>query len=137
MANIETSIYTYLLTQTAITAYVGTDIFPIDADTPPETDYIRFNVVVPRNDSVEFGDKTSAQPMIQFDVFSKRADNALAISNLLVTAFHGFSGSLGSGLNTVTTSSARGPMVIRDTSTAEWNGWYHGIVEWEVEYTRI
>ena len=131
MATLEGSLYTYLTTNSGIAAFVGTDIYPFAAPDLIETDYIRYQIIAPSNIPQEFGDVTTAQPTVQIDIFSKDASNALDIGNLIVTALHGFDGSL-SGVN-VTTSIARGPMVIRDSSDEQW---YHGIVEWTVEYTR-
>lgn len=133
MATLEDSIYTYLLSQSSITAYVGDRIYFVDSEQDETQDYIRYGVVVPSNSPVSFSDTTTAQPLVQFDVFSQSKANALTIANLLVTALHGFSGTLGVGGNTVTTSTADGPVVIADESAP---GWYHGIVDWRVEYTR-
>jgi len=131
---LEDALTTYLLTQTSITAYTS-DIFFIDSMQDLQTDYIRFYVTGPRNDMMGFGDRTRAQPVVQLDVFSTSEVNALAICNAIFVALHGYQGTLATGL-TVVTSSASGPMVIRDTSAQEWNGWYHGIVNWNVEYIR-
>lgn len=133
MATLEDSIYAYLLSQSAITAYVADRIYFAETAAAETQDYIRYAVVIPSNRPVSFSDTTTAQPVVQFDVFSQSKGNALAIANLLVTALHGFSGTLGTGGNTVTTSTADGPVVIADESAP---GWYHGIVDWRVEYTR-
>lgn len=135
MATIEDSINTYLLTQSSITAYVGSRIYCIDADQDETQDYIRYQMVIPSNEPYSFGDTNTAQPRFQFDVFSKSKANCLAIGNLLVTALNRFIGTLAVG-TIVIFSTANGPMVTRDTSSEEWNGWYHGVVEWKPEYER-
>ena len=132
MATIEDAINTYLLTQSTITAYVGNDIYHCAIQENLETDYIRYQMIIASNDPVEFADKTTAQPTFQFDIFSKNDSSALAIGNALVTALHGFSGSLATGINVVT-SMARGPLIMRDGTDEQW---YHGIVEWNPEYAR-
>lgn len=132
MATLEGALYTYLAADSGIAAYVGTDIYAFAAPDMIETDFIRYQIVVPSNTPQAFGDVTTAQPTLQIDIFSKDSSRALAIGNLVVTALHGFDGTLATGI-TVTTSTARGPMVMRDTSDEQW---YHGIVEWDVEYTR-
>jgi hypothetical protein len=131
MATIENALYNFITSQNSIAAYVGTDVYPFAAPDLLETDFIRYQIITPSNDPVEFSDKVTAQPTIQIDVFSKSAANCLAIGNLLVTALHGFKGTLDTGL-VVTTSFADGPMVMRDADEQ----WYHGIIYWEVEYTR-
>lgn len=131
MPTIEDAINTYLLTQTAITAYVGANIFHCSAPNNLEEDFIRYQTIDAENIPIEFGDKKTAQPLIQFDVFSKNDSNALAISYALVDALHGFSGSLATGLSVII-STVTGPRVIRDQNEE----WFHGIIEWKVEYTR-
>jgi hypothetical protein len=135
MATIEDAISTFVLTQTAITAYIGNDVYFGALPSGYEeltTDYIVYFMVSPDNTPASFGDTTTARPRFQFGIFSKNATSAIAIGNLLVTALHGFRGTLASGI-VVLTSFASGPEVNRDTSDEQW---YHGIVEWEVEYTR-
>jgi hypothetical protein len=132
MATIEGALYTFLTTNSGIAAFVGTDIYPFSAPDLIDTDFIRYQVVSPSNIPQAFGDVTTAQPTIQIDIFSKDSSHALDIGNLVVTALHGFDGSLATGIN-VTVSTARGPRVTRDSSDEQW---FHGIVEWEVEYTR-
>ena len=132
MATLEGALYTYLAADSGIAAYVGTDIYLFAAPDLIDTDFIRYQIIAPSNIPQEFGDVTTAQPTVQLDVFSKDASRALSIGNLIVTALHGFDGTLATGI-VVTTSMARGPMVMRDTSDEQW---YHGIVEWTVEYTR-
>jgi len=135
MATIEDAINTFLLTQTAITAYVGADIY--HCALPPDrsslaTDYIRYQMVIPSNEPYAFGDTDTAQPMFQFDIFSKNDASCIAIGNLLATALNRYSGALATGL-TVIYSVAAGPMVMRDTSDEDW---YHGVIEWTPEYER-
>jgi hypothetical protein len=132
MATLEDALYTFLTTNSGIAALVGADVYMFAAPDLIETDFIRYQIVVPSNTPQEFGDTTTAQPTVQIDIFSKDASHALDIGNLVLAALHGFDGSLATGI-TVTTSTARGPMVMRDTSDEQW---YHGIVEWDVEYTR-
>jgi hypothetical protein len=135
MATIEDAINTWMLTQTAITAYVGTNIFHCaltPAEQGCETDYIRYQMVIPSNEPYAFTDSNTAQPMFQFDIFSKNDASCIAIGNLLATALNRFVGTLASGL-VVIFSTAAGPMVIRDPSDEEW---FHGIVEWTPEYER-
>ncbi|MGV0982625.1 MAG: hypothetical protein ACOYB0_09710 [Polynucleobacter sp.] len=135
MATIEDAINTWILTQSSITAYVGTNIFHC-ALTPAEqgcqTDYIRYQMVIPSNEPYAFADTNTAQPMFQFDIFSKNDANCIAIGNLLATALNRFSGTLATGL-TVIHSIAAGPMVRRDSSDDEW---FMGVVEWTPEYER-
>lgn len=133
MATLENSIYTYLLAQSSLTAYVGDRIFWPAKDPEVTEDYICYQVAIASNPSTAFGDTTTGNPLVQFDVYSMDPGRALAIGNLLVTLLHGFSGALGTGGNTVTLSSADGPMVFPDDSA---EGWYHGVVDWRTEYTR-
>lgn len=131
MAYIEDSINTWLLTQTAITAYIGSDIYHAAVADSLETDHIRYQSIVPSNEPYAFGTYDTAQPQIQFDIFSKNDSNCLAIGNLLATALNRFTGTMGS--NNVIFSTASGPVVMRDTSNEQW---YHGIVYWNPEYER-
>lgn len=131
MATLESELYTKLTTTAAIAAYVGTDVYFCAAPDLLETDFIRYQIASPSNEPVEFSDTYTAQPTVQIDVFSKDASRVLALGNLIVTALHGFKGTLASSI-IVTTSQADGPMIMRDADEQ----WYHGIIYWEVEYTR-
>lgn len=132
MATIEGSIYTYLTAQSSITAYVGLDIYHGAAPDLLETDFIRYQVIVPSNEPYAFGTTDVAQPEIQFDVFSKSDANCIAIGNLLATALNRFTGAVGTGGNNVIFARASGPMVMRDQDEQ----WWHGIVYWSPEYER-
>lgn len=132
MATIEDSINTYILAQSSITAYVGIDIYHCAAPDGIETDFIRYQVISPANDPYAFGNTNTAQPEIQFDIFSKNDASCLAIGNLLATALNRFSGSMGSSQSNVIYSTASGPMIMRDVDEQ----WYHGIVYWTPEYER-
>jgi hypothetical protein len=132
MATLESAIYNWAITKTTLTAYVGLDIYPFAAPDLIETDYIRYQLITISNEPWSFTSHHSAQPMVQFDIFSKDASRALACGNVLADLLNRFQGSLDTGL-TVHFSKASGPMVLRDPSDEQW---YHAIVEWEVEYER-
>jgi hypothetical protein len=133
MATIEDSIYTYLGSIAAITAYVGQDIFHCARPKGLETDYITYEMVTPSNEPYAFGNTNTAQPWFQFSIFSKNDARCIAIGNLVVDALNRFSGSMGYLSNTVINGIARGPQVSRDRTDERW---YMGIVEWEPEYER-
>jgi len=133
MATIEASINTYLAAQSSITAYVGTDIYHGAAPDLIETDFIRYQLIMPSNEPYAFGTTDTAQPEIQFDVFSKSDTNCIAIGNLLASALNRFSGAVGTSGNNVISSIASGPMVMRDETDEQW---WHGIVYWTPEYER-
>ena len=130
MAYVEDALNTFLLTQTAITAYVGTDIFHTERPDELQSDFITYQVVTTSNDPLAFSVTDTAQPSIQIDVFSKNNANAIAIGNLLVTALNGLTSMTGL---TLIQSRAQGPEVSRDPDDEQW---YHGIVIWDVEYVR-
>jgi len=131
MATIEDAINTWMLTQTAITAYIGGDVYFGSVAEGLETDHIRYQMTTPSNEPYAFGTTDTAQPEFQFDIFSKNATSCIAIGNLLATALNRFTGSLATGLNVIY-SVAAGPRVIRDTDEQ----WWHGIVSWVPEYER-
>jgi Na+-driven multidrug efflux pump len=128
---IEDAIYTWMLTQTGITAYVGTDIYFGSTAEGLESDHIRYQLVSPSNEPYSFGTTNTAQPDIQFDIFSKNAASCIAIGNLLATALNRFTGALTSELNVIF-STASGPQVRRDADEQ----WWHGMVFWTPEYER-
>jgi hypothetical protein len=133
MATLEGSIYTYLAAHSAISAYVGMDIYHGAAPDLIETDFIRYQVIVPSNEPYAFGTTDTAQPEVQFDIFSKSDANCIAIGNLLATALNRFTGAVGTSGNNVIFSRSSGPMVMRDASDEQW---WHGIVYWTPEYER-
>jgi len=132
MATLEDELGTKLAATSTITSYVGSDIYFCDRAELLETDNIRYQIISPSNDPVEFGDTYTAQPTVQIDAFSKDASRALAIGNAVVSALHGFRGTLATSI-VVTLSTADGPIVSKDASDEQW---YHAIVYWTVEYTR-
>lgn len=133
MATLETAIKTWLLTQSAITAYVGSDVYHAARPEGLETDYICYEIIYPSNNPYCFGTTNTAQPVVQFDIFSKNDTSCHTIGNALVTALMFFEGTLDTGLNVISTLDTKGPMVTRDRSDEQW---FHGIVEWQPEYER-
>ena len=132
MATLEDAINTYILTQSAITAYVGTDVFFGAGGELLESDYIRYVMISPSNEPYAFGTTDTAQPTMQFDIFSKDDSRCTEIGTLLATVLNRFQGTLATGLNVIN-SAASGPMVIRDPRDEQW---WHGIVYWTPEYER-
>lgn len=132
MATLEDSIYSYLLTQPSITAYVGDRIYFVESEQDEVQDYIRYSIVIPSNEPYSFGTYNTARPRVQFDIFSVSKANCLAIGNYLASALNRFQGTLATGCNVIF-SRAAGPMVTRDASDETW---YHGVVDWVVEYER-
>lgn len=128
---IEEAINTWLLTQTQITAYIGADIYFLAAPDLLESDFIRYQIVAPSNEPYSFVSSNTAQPDIQFDIFSKYDTRCVEIGTLLATALNRLTGSFG-GMNIIF-STASGPMVERDLSNEQW---WHGIVYWTPEYER-
>jgi len=131
MATIEAAINTWMLTQTAITAYIGSDVYYGAAPDELDTDHIRYQLVTPSNEPYSFSSTNTAQPEIQFDIFSKNASSCVAIGNLLATALNRFTGALTTDLNVIF-SVASGPRVVRDQDEQ----WWHGMVYWTPEYER-
>lgn len=128
---IEDAIYEWLLTQADITAYVGRDIFFGSTAEGLESDHIRYQLVSPSNEPYSFGTTDTAQPDIQFDIFSKSDLNCTEIGTLLATALNRFTGALTAELNVIF-STASGPQVMRDQDEQ----WWHGMVFWAPEYER-
>ena len=134
MAEIEETLRTYLLTKAALTALVGTRIFPDDVSDGAALPAVVYQKISDIKDHTLTGISPLESPMIQFSAYATTKASARAISNQIKAALSDYSGTM-SGIT------IQYIKLVNEMSTAETSGdrtqkIYVDDLEFEVNFLR-
>ena len=96
MADLETALTTYLLTQSGLTALIGNRIQPEEQPQNSDLPAVVYITVSDVKEHFLIGQAALEQPYIQFTVYAKTKPSAIAVSVQLKTALNDYHGTLSS-----------------------------------------